>query len=74
MSEHQKSLPSWIPQRRDLRKGYERLERHVRTSMSVNELLHWESERAKSRFSGSYNKPLQKAIRSRMRKLREVTA
>jgi hypothetical protein len=74
MSEHKQSVPAWATQRRDLRKTYERLERHVLTSLTVRELLRWESERAKSRLSGAYNKPLQKAIRSRMRKLREVTA
>jgi hypothetical protein len=73
MSRHCEIFTAWAFRRRDLQKTYERLDRHVRTSATVRELLHWECERVKSQLSVAYDKPLRKAIRSKMRKLQEVT-
>lgn len=56
----------------DMQSQYERLDRHVRTSASVRELMHWDSIRVASRLSGSRNMALRKEIAARLRKLKEV--
>jgi hypothetical protein len=50
-------------------KRYERLDRHVRTSLSVNELAHWNAVRAETRLSAKHDEALRLEIAARMRHL-----
>lgn len=54
-------------------KQYERLDRHVRTSATILELLHWDEVRVATRLSRSHHLALRKEIDERLRKLTEVT-
>ena len=50
-------------------KRHERLDRHVRTSNSVQELQHWDAIRAETRLSAEHDEALRLEISSRMRHL-----
>lgn len=48
-------------------KRYERLDRHVRTSMSLQELQHWDAIRAETRLSAEHNEALRLEVAARLR-------
>jgi hypothetical protein len=50
-------------------KRYERLDRHVRTSLSVNELAHWNAVRAETRLDAKHDEALRLEVAARMRHL-----
>jgi hypothetical protein len=55
-------------------KRYERLDRHVRTSMSLQELAHWDAIRAETRLSAEHNEALRLEVAARMRHLTRAKA
>jgi hypothetical protein len=56
-----------MPARHDAE--FARLDRHIRTSLSLRELAHWNAERAGTRLSGAHDVALRKAIAARMKVL-----
>jgi hypothetical protein len=48
-------------------KVYERLDRHIRTANSLNELEHWDAIRAESTLSGAHDKALAREVEERVR-------
>lgn len=59
-------------QQESQQKEYERLDRHVRTSATVLELMRWDEIRIKSSLKRSHHLALRKQIAKRLRKLTEV--
>ena len=55
-------------------KVYERIDRHVRTSNSVSELVHWDAVREASPLSLPHDRVLRRLISERMRFLTEGAA
>lgn len=53
-------------------KRYERLDRHVRTSATVRELVHWDDVRVHSILTDSHHTALRKEIEARLKQLTEV--
>ena len=47
-------------------KRYERLDRHIRTSMSLQELAHWDAIRAETRLSAAHNEALRMEFAARL--------
>jgi hypothetical protein len=46
-------------------KRYERLDRHVRTSATVRELMHWDCMRLETRLDQKHDQALRKEIETR---------
>ncbi len=50
-------------------KRFERLDRHVCTSATVRELMHWDCVRMETRLDAKHDETLRKQVQARLRQL-----